>query len=97
MHLRLLFWRNYPAWAGRRPLASLDRRPISGGKTKTHDRGSIVNRNIPWRRLEKLGVALVILHSLLVGALLIFFTGWTLEFAGFGGSAARCGHRSSTS
>ena len=46
-----------------------------------------MNRNIPWVGLEKLGVALVVLHSLLVGALLIFFTGWTLEFAGFGGSA----------
>ena len=45
-----------------------------------------MNRNIPWLHLERLGVVLVVAHSLLVGALLIFFTGWTLEFAGFGSS-----------
>ena len=38
---------------------------------------------IPWQRLEAWGVFLVVLHSLLVGILLIFLTGWTLEFAGF--------------
>ncbi len=42
-----------------------------------------MNRKIPWQRLEMAGVALVVLHSLLVGVLLIFLTGWTLEFAGF--------------
>ncbi len=45
-----------------------------------------MNRKIPWQRLEAVGVALVVLHSLLVGVLLIFLTGWTLEFAGFGKS-----------
>ena len=42
-----------------------------------------MNRKIPWQRLEMMGVALVVLHSLLVGVLLIFLTGWALEFAGF--------------
>jgi len=45
-----------------------------------------MNRKIPWQRLEAVGVALVVLHSLLVGILLIFLTGWTLEFAGFNNS-----------
>ena len=42
-----------------------------------------MNRKIPWQRLEAVGVGLVVMHSLLVGILLIFLTGWTLKFAGF--------------
>ena len=42
-----------------------------------------MNRKIPWPRLEAVGVALVVMHSLLVGILLMFLTGWTLRFAGF--------------
>ena len=42
-----------------------------------------MNNKIPWQRLEAVGVTLVVLHSLLVGILLIFLTGWTLGFAGF--------------
>jgi len=36
-----------------------------------------------WQKLEKLGVTLVTLHSLLVGALLFFIPEWTLNFAGW--------------
>jgi hypothetical protein len=38
----------------------------------------------PWRRLERVAVVLVALHSYAVGALLLFFTTWTLDFAGWG-------------
>ncbi len=40
-------------------------------------------RSIPWSRLEKPGVILVALHSLLVGGLLLFIPHWTLNFAGW--------------
>ena len=36
-----------------------------------------------WKRLESLGVLLVSLHSLLIGAGLIFATDWILTFAGW--------------
>jgi hypothetical protein len=36
------------------------------------------------RRLEKAGVFLVALHSFLIGVMLMFATGWILEFAGWG-------------
>ena len=42
-------------------------------------------RRLPsWHRLETIAVVLVALHSYLVGALLVFFTAWTLNFAGWG-------------
>ncbi len=40
-------------------------------------------RTISWPALEKLGIVLVALHSLLVGALLLFIPAWTLGFAGW--------------
>ena len=40
-------------------------------------------RSIPWSRLEKPGVILVALLSLLVGGLLLFIPHWTLNFAGW--------------
>ena len=42
-----------------------------------------MTRSIPWSRLEKPGVILVALHSLLVGGLLLFIPDWTLKFAGW--------------
>jgi hypothetical protein len=40
-------------------------------------------RSLSWPTLEKLGVILVALHSLLVGGLLFFIPDWTLNFAGW--------------
>lgn len=42
-------------------------------------------KNLDWKRLDLIGVSLVTLHSLLVGALLFFFPVWTLKFAGWDG------------
>ena len=42
-----------------------------------------MSRPIPWSNLERVGVGLVALHSLLVGALLFFVPEWTLAFAGW--------------
>lgn len=39
---------------------------------------------IPWRKLERLGVILVALHSLLIGICLMVATDWILTFAGWG-------------
>jgi hypothetical protein len=36
-----------------------------------------------WRKLEKVGVFLVALHSFLIGMMLIFATAWILDFAGW--------------
>ena len=36
-----------------------------------------------WRRLEGVGVFLVALHSFAIGIMLIFTTGWVLQFAGW--------------
>lgn len=36
------------------------------------------------QRLEKTAVLLVVAHSVLVGLLLLFFTRWTMDFAGWG-------------
>lgn len=36
-----------------------------------------------WRKLEKVGVFLVALHSFLIGVMLIFTTTWVLDFAGW--------------
>jgi hypothetical protein len=36
-----------------------------------------------WRKLEKVGVFLVALHSFLIGMMLIFTTTWVLDFAGW--------------
>jgi len=45
-----------------------------------------MTHSLPWAKLEKLGVSLVVLHSLFVGALLVFIPEWTLKFAGWGGT-----------
>ncbi|MEN8008016.1 MAG: hypothetical protein ABFS42_13435 [Candidatus Krumholzibacteriota bacterium] len=44
-----------------------------------------MNKRNSWERFEAVGVALVVLHSLVLGVMLIFLPGWTLEFAGFDG------------
>jgi hypothetical protein len=44
----------------------------------------MVERSGPWRRLERVAVLLVVLHSVFVGVLLLFFTRWTMDFAGWG-------------
>jgi hypothetical protein len=36
-----------------------------------------------WRKLEDVSVVLVALHSFVIGIMLIFATGWVLDFAGF--------------
>lgn len=36
-----------------------------------------------WRRLEHVGLVLVVLHSFLIGVLLLFATDWVLDFAGW--------------
>lgn len=41
---------------------------------------------LDWQKLDLLGVTLVTLHSLLVGALLFFLPEWTLKFAGWEGT-----------
>ncbi len=42
-------------------------------------------RRLPsWRRLETIAVALVALHSYLLGLMLMFVPAWTLRFAGWG-------------
>jgi hypothetical protein len=43
-------------------------------------------KNIDWVRLDLVGVSLVTLHSILVGALLFFIPEWTLRFAGWEGT-----------
>ena len=48
------------------------------------DTGTAPARGLPWRRLETLAVVAVALHSYAVGAMLLFFTEWTLRFAGWG-------------
>ena len=40
-------------------------------------------RPLFWRRLEGIGVVLVALHSLLIGAALMLATDWVLDFAGW--------------
>ncbi len=42
-----------------------------------------MTRLLSWPALEKLGIILVALHSLLVGALLLLIPEWTLNFAGW--------------
>jgi hypothetical protein len=42
-----------------------------------------MNGSLSWRRLEAIGVVLVSLHSLMVGAMLFFIPAWTLKFAGW--------------
>ena len=42
-----------------------------------------MSRVITWVNLEKWGLILVAMHSLLVGALLLFIPAWTLKFAGW--------------
>ena len=42
-----------------------------------------MKKDIPWQKLETVGVTLVALHSLLVGVLLFAFPTWTLSFAGW--------------
>lgn len=44
-------------------------------------RGGMLGR--PWTYWEKLFVILVALHSVGVGLILLFFTNWTLDFAGW--------------
>jgi hypothetical protein len=41
-------------------------------------------RGFTWDRLEAVAVVLVALHSYTVGAMLLFFPAWTLDFAGWG-------------
>ena len=52
-----------------------------------NDHAPAVGRRPSWRRLETVALLLVTLHSYVVGALLLFFTAWTLGFAGWGDEA----------
>lgn len=49
-----------------------------------NDHAPATGRRPSWRQLETVGLLLVVLHSYVVGALLLFFTAWTLGFAGWG-------------
>ena len=46
--------------------------------------GEAARAPLPWRRLERLALVAVALHSYAVGAMLLFATEWTLRFAGWG-------------
>lgn len=42
-----------------------------------------MNRPVDWKTWDKWCVVLVALHSFLVGALMLFFPHWTVDFAGW--------------